>query len=83
MSDDQWLLRNVHKLTLSEIADRRGNPIDGGIHAYLDAEITRRTAQAQIDAARWMGWSVLAIALTSGLTAFFSYLNRQYPHIPH
>ena len=83
MSDDQTLLRNLHNLPLSEIATRRGNPIDGGIHAYLDAEITRRTAQAQINTARYMKWSVIAIAITSGLTAVFAFLSWIYPHIPH
>jgi hypothetical protein len=83
MSEDETLPRNLHKLTLSEIAARRGNPIDGGVHAYLDAEITRRTAQAQIDASCYMKWSVIAIAVTSGLTAVFAFLNWMYPHTPH
>jgi hypothetical protein len=53
---------------LSEIANRRGNPIDGGVHAYLDAEITRRTAKAQIDAARYMLLSVIVLAATALLS---------------
>ncbi len=83
MSDDKTLLQNLQNVSLTEIAIRRGNPIDGGIHGYLDAEITRRTAQAQIDAAKWMKWSVVAIAVTTSLVALFGYLGWMYPHTPN
>lgn len=50
---------------LSEIVARDIGPE----HTIARAEIGRRTAKAQIDAARWMKWSVVAIALTATLTA--------------
>ena len=58
---------------------KEGNP-------YADAckaEIARRTAQAQIDAARYMKWSVIAIAITSGLTAFAAVAGWLWPNPLH
>jgi hypothetical protein len=78
--NDQAILQSLRNLTLERIADRRGNPIDGGVHAYLDAEVTRRIARAQIDAARWMKWSVVAIAVTSGMTAVGAVAGWLWPH---
>ena len=44
------------------------------------AEIAYRVAKAQIDAAHWMKWSVVAIAITSGLTALATIFAWVWPH---
>jgi len=46
-------------------------------------EFMRRQTKAQIDAAKYMLWSVLAIAVTSSLNALFAFLMWYVPHIPH
>jgi hypothetical protein len=46
----------------------------------MAAELTRRQTVAQINAAKYMLWSVIAIAVTSGLNAFFAFLTWYAPH---
>ncbi len=80
---DEKFREKIESLTLEKLAVRRGNPIDGGIHAQIDAEIIRRTAHAQINAARYMLWSVIAIAITSGLSAFADIAGWLWPNPLH
>ncbi len=42
--------------------------------AKMSAELARRQTIAQINAAKYMLWSVIAIAITSGLNALFAFL---------
>jgi len=73
----------LEKQDLAYLARESARP-DNPFAEAAEAEITRRAAQAQIDAARWMKWSVIAIAATSGLTALFGFLSWMYPHaVPH
>jgi hypothetical protein len=55
----------------------------------MQARATKQdaVAQAQIDSARYMKWSIIAVAVTSGLTAIaaiatavMAYLAWGYPH---
>jgi hypothetical protein len=43
-------------------------------------ELLGRQATAQINAAKYMLWSVVAIMLTSGATALFAFLSWYFPH---
>ncbi len=70
----------IESWTLSALAQAVTNPTEPSGQKIAKAEITRRTAKAQIDAARYMKWSVVAIAITSGLTAFASLANWLLPN---
>lgn len=61
---------------LARESARPGNPFA----VAAEAEITRRTAQAQIDAARWMKWSVVAIALSAFATFAVQLAAWLWPH---
>lgn len=52
-------------------------------HDYLVAEITRRVAQAQIDSARYMRWSVVALGIAAAFTAIFQGLAWVWPNPLH
>jgi hypothetical protein len=66
------------EMSLEQVAASGGMP--GSINS-LDAqlELQRRQTKAQIDAARYMLWSVIALAITSAITAAFSFLSWYYP----
>jgi hypothetical protein len=68
--------------TLDELSQIVAEDV-GPYHTIARAEIARRTAQAQIDATRWMKWSVVAIAITSGLTAFAALFGWLWPNPLH
>jgi hypothetical protein len=71
----------VEDWSLAELSVVASEPIDLWKRDVVNAEIARRTAQAQIDAARWMKLSVLAIAITSAFTVLFAFLSWMYPHV--
>ena len=52
----------------------------GTFSESVRAEIAYRVAKAQIDAARYMKWSVIAIAITSGLTALAAFPGWLLPN---
>lgn len=71
------------KKSLLDLASDMGNALPGSIaHTMASAEFTRRQARAQINATKYMLWSVVAIAITSGLNAIFAFLTWYAPHIP-
>ena len=80
MTDDPY--DNLESQPLSWVARESAYTINPN-HDDLVAEITRRVAQAQIDAARWMKWSVIALAITSGLTAFAAFAAWLLPNPLH
>lgn len=60
-------------------------PVMGGQPGSLDSlsaqlELARRQTMAQIKAAKYMLWSVVAITITSGLNAIFAFLAWYAPH---
>ena len=59
------------KLPLEQLPNLVGQPgsMDG---QAVELEMQRRQTAAQISAARYMLWSVVAIAITSGLNALFA-----------
>ena len=79
-------LENRTLLDLAREAARHDNP-------YADAamaEITRRTAQAQIDtaiaqadAANWMRWSVIILGMVAFAGALFQALSWLWPNPLH
>lgn len=78
------MAKKPRDMTLDEIAARMGDSQPGSIvFQQMSAELTRRQTVAQIGATRYMLWSVVAIAITSGFNALFAYLNWYAPHIPH
>lgn len=69
--------------SLLDLASDMGNALPGSIaHTMASAEFLRRQTNAQINATKYMWWSVLAIAITSGLNALFAFLTWYVPHIP-
>jgi hypothetical protein len=59
---------NIQKWTLAEVATVMSEPIDKWKGEIAAAELSRRTAKAQIDSARYMLLSVCVIAATSLLS---------------
>lgn len=51
-------------LSTTILMDRIGDPGSRDSHRVL-AELQRRQTEAQISAAQWMQWSVVALALTT------------------
>ena len=47
------------------------------------AEIQRRIAQAQIDTAKYMRWSVVALVITAGATTLFQAMAWLWPNPLH
>ena len=69
------------KMSLIDIASTMGNSEPGSVkHTMMSAELARRQTIAQVSATKYMGWSVLAIAITSGLNALFAFLIWYAPH---
>jgi hypothetical protein len=69
------------EMGVDDIATMMGNAGAGSqTHTQMLAELTRRQTVAQIDAAKYMLWSVIAIAITSGLNALFAFLTWYVPH---
>jgi hypothetical protein len=69
------------EMSVSDIATMMGNARVGSAkHTEMAAELTRRQTVAQINAAKYMLWSVIAIAITSGLNALFAFLIWYAPH---
>lgn len=67
------------KMALEDIVNSGG--MAGSLdHVSAGLEMSRRQAVAQIAAAKYMLWSVIAIAITSGLTALFAFLAWYAPH---
>jgi hypothetical protein len=71
--------QDLEKLTLGDIADNLVSRPESLVHLTAAAELARRHAKAQIDAAKYMLWSVIAIAVTSGVTALFGFLAWYFP----
>ena len=68
-----WHRLSLEELTAFVALDEAPN------HIIARAEIERRVAQSQIDAARYMKWSVIAIAITSGITAVMAIIDHLWP----
>jgi hypothetical protein len=74
---------NLDELSSIDLASKMGSAQPGSIaHTMASAEFARRQTEAQISATKYMWWSVLAIAVTSGLNALFAFLSWYAPHIP-
>jgi hypothetical protein len=71
--------RELEQLTLGQLADRLVSKPDSLRYLAAAAELARRQARAQIDAARFLLWSVIAIAITSGFSALFAFLSWYAP----
>ena len=70
------------KKSLLDLASDMGNAQPGSIaHTMASAEFMRRQTRAQINATKYMWWSVVAIAITSGLNALFAFLTWYAPHL--
>jgi hypothetical protein len=63
---------HLRDLSLNDLA------ISGHIHAPL--EFTRRQTVALQNTARYLLWSVIAIAITSGVNALFAFLTWSAPN---
>lgn len=69
------------KLSLEDLASRVGQP--GSMDSQsVQVEMLRRQTAAQVASAKYMLMSVVAIAITSGLTALFAFLAWYAPHSP-
>ena len=87
-AQSEQLRQGLADNTLDKLADEMAlGPTSQRYHAAT-AELCRRQAEwqkeatkAQKNSARYMLLSVIAIAITSGLTALFSYLGWAHPHI--
>ncbi len=66
-------------MSLDQLTDSIGDPGSRDSHA-VQFEMFRRQTAAQIRTANYMLWSVVAIAITSGLNALFAFLNWYAPH---
>jgi hypothetical protein len=74
------MAQKSNEMTINDIATMMGNAEAGSQrHTEMAAELTRRQTVAQINAARYMLWSVIAIAITSGLNALFAFLTWYAP----
>jgi hypothetical protein len=78
------MARKPSEMSLSDITATMDNA-DGisPMLAKMSAELARRQTIAQVDAAKYMLWSVIAIAITSGLNALFAFLIWYAPHSSH
>jgi len=80
VSDDN----NIEKWPLRRLVNAACDPTASPtLTGYYNGEISRRVAQAQIDAAKYMRWSVMALAITAGATAIFKFLARLFPNPLH
>ena len=71
----------LDELSLIDLASEMGNSTPGSVaHGTRAAEFVRRQTIAQINTAKYMLWSVIAIAITSGLNAMFAFLTWYVPH---
>jgi hypothetical protein len=69
-----------HEMSLDVLAGHLGAAgRDSIIGRKMEAEMMRRQTAAQISAARYMKWSVIAIAVTSLLNAIFAFLGWYFP----
>ena len=83
--------RDLENLSLDALADALSETTPNNVAwGIVAAEFQRRAAVATDDvatatkqSAHWMKWSVVAIAITSGLQALFAFLNWYYPGAPH
>jgi hypothetical protein len=66
-------------MDLEQLASSTGMPGSSDSQA-VQIEMLRRQTVAQIAAARYMLWSVIAIAITSSLNAMFAFLIWYAPH---
>lgn len=68
------------EMNLKQLASRVGVP--GSLDSQaVQVEMLRRQTEAQIRSAKYMLWSVVAIALTSGVNAAFAVLSWYGPTI--
>lgn len=65
-------MTDLTKLSLEDLA------ISG--HYAAPQEFMRRQTLAMMSSAKYMLWSVIAIAITSGLNALFAFLTWYAPH---
>jgi hypothetical protein len=69
------------EMSLIDIASTMGNSQPGSIqHTMMAAELARRQTRVQVNATKYMLWSVVAITITSGLNALFAFLAWYAPH---
>jgi hypothetical protein len=66
-------LANIEEWSLSDVALASADQTDQGRKTEGQAELSRRLTKAQMDAAFWMKWSVVVIALT-GLVQLATWL---------
>jgi hypothetical protein len=67
---------------LIDLASDMGDAQPGSIkHTMASAEFLRRQTIAQVNAAKYMFWSVVAITVTSGVNALFAFLIWYAPHV--
>jgi hypothetical protein len=85
-SPDKLKRLNLEKLSLDQLADQLGLPPSSHAHYVAAAELARRQALWQRDAseamqasAKYMRWSVIAIAVTTSLVALFTFLLWWWP----
>jgi hypothetical protein len=67
-------------MNLLDIASTMGNSAPGTpTHSMMAAELARRQTEAALATARATKWSVIAIAITTGLCALFAFLTWYAP----
>ena len=71
-------LSKIREWPLTDVADLAADPIEVGHRILGNAEMTRRTAKAQIDSARYMLLSVMVLAATALLSWLWP--NPLHPH---
>jgi hypothetical protein len=75
------MVQKPSEMSINDIAMTMGNAqVGSDKHAEMAAELVRRQTVAQMNAAKYMLWSVIAIAITSGLNALFAFLTWYAPH---
>lgn len=78
------------KMKLEELSNIMGNATPGSIHHTMawaefmrrQTEFIRGQTRAQIRAANYMAVALIAIAVSSGITAGFAFLSWWLPHAP-
>jgi len=71
---------NIEKWSLSELSTVATEPIDVWKRDLANAEIARRVAKAQMDAARWMKWSLIVLGAAAVLGALFQAFSWLWPN---
>jgi hypothetical protein len=69
------------EMTTEQLAGSIGPERNSFNNMAVETEFLRRQTVAQIRSAKYMLWSVIAIAITSGLNALFAFLSWYAPHL--